>query len=96
MQKISLDILLYTFVYISLDLLFSVMEFALTVRDEVICSTGPPGTVYYFPAAPSGSVRVPFPPVFVPHPLSSGMPMPPLPVVALRANLVKQIEYYFR
>ncbi|XP_057802054.1 la-related protein 1A isoform X2 [Salvia miltiorrhiza] len=56
---------------------------------------GPPGTVYYFPAPPSGSVRVPYPPVFVPHPLSSGIPMPPSPVIALRANIVKQIEYYF-
>ncbi|XP_042002607.1 la-related protein 1A-like [Salvia splendens] len=57
---------------------------------------GPPGTVYYFPAPPSGSVRVPYPPIFVPHPLSSGIPMPPpSPVLALRAKIVKQIEYYF-
>ncbi|KAL1555149.1 la-related protein 1A-like [Salvia divinorum] len=57
---------------------------------------GPPGTVYYFPAPPSGAVRVPYPPVFVPHPLSSGIPMPlPSPALALRAKIVKQIEYYF-
>ncbi|XP_041998139.1 la-related protein 1A-like [Salvia splendens] len=57
---------------------------------------GPPGTVYYFPAPPSGAVRVPYPPVFVPHPSSSRIPMPqPSPVLALRAKIVKQIEYYF-
>ncbi|KAH6814283.1 LA RNA-binding protein [Perilla frutescens var. frutescens] len=56
---------------------------------------GPPGAVYYFPAAPSGTVRVPYPPVFVPYPLSSAIPMPPSPAIALRANIVKQIEYYF-
>ncbi|GFP94235.1 la-related protein 1a [Phtheirospermum japonicum] len=56
---------------------------------------GPPGAIYYFPAAPPGSVRVPYPPVLVPYPLSPGVHMPPSPMLALRANIVKQIEYYF-
>ncbi|KAK6164047.1 hypothetical protein DH2020_000911 [Rehmannia glutinosa] len=55
---------------------------------------GPPGAIYYFPAAPSGSIRAPYAPVLVPYPLSPGGQMPP-PIVALRANIVKQIEYYF-
>ncbi|KAI3450077.1 hypothetical protein Pfo_006742 [Paulownia fortunei] len=55
---------------------------------------GPPGAIYYFPAAP-GSVRLPYPPVLVPYPLSPGVQMPPPPIIALRANIVKQIEYYF-
>ncbi|KAK6153193.1 hypothetical protein DH2020_012832 [Rehmannia glutinosa] len=56
---------------------------------------GPPGAIYYFPAAPSGSIRAPYAPVLVPYPLSPGGQMPPSPIVALRANIVKQIEYYF-
>ncbi|KAI3461183.1 hypothetical protein Pfo_017846 [Paulownia fortunei] len=56
---------------------------------------GPPGAIYYYPAAPPGSVRVPYPPFLVPYPLSPGVPMPPSPTIALRANIVKQIEYYF-
>lgn len=57
--------------------------------------SGAPGAIYYHPAAPPGSVRAPYPPFLVPYPLSPGIPMPPLPIVALRANILKQIEYYF-
>ncbi|KAL3850200.1 hypothetical protein ACJIZ3_012082 [Penstemon smallii] len=57
--------------------------------------SGPPGAIYYFPAAPPGSVRVPYPPFLVPYPLSPGVPVPPSPTIALRANIVKQIDYYF-
>ncbi|KAL8055646.1 hypothetical protein ABFX02_04G069000 [Erythranthe guttata] len=56
---------------------------------------GPPGAIYYFPAAPLGYPR-PYPPYLVPYPLSPGVPVPSSPIVALRANVVKQIEYYFR
>ncbi|XP_051120482.1 la-related protein 1A-like [Andrographis paniculata] len=57
--------------------------------------SGPPGAIYYHPAAPPGSVRVPYLPYLVPYPLSPGFPMPPSPNAALRANVLKQIEYYF-
>ncbi|CAK9165708.1 unnamed protein product [Ilex paraguariensis] len=56
---------------------------------------GPPGAIYYLPAAPPGSIRVPHPPFFVPQPLYSGNPVPPSETLALRASIVKQIEYYF-
>ncbi|KAL3653288.1 hypothetical protein CASFOL_002969 [Castilleja foliolosa] len=56
---------------------------------------GPPGAIFYFPVAPPGSVRVPYPPVLVQYPLSPGVHMPPSPMLALRANIIKQIEYYF-
>ncbi|KAL8527335.1 hypothetical protein ACS0TY_005267 [Phlomoides rotata] len=56
---------------------------------------GHPGVVYYFPAAPSGSGRVPYPPVLVPYPFSPGVPMPSSPIIAMKADIVKQIEYYF-
>lgn len=56
---------------------------------------GPPGAIYYIPPAPPGSVRVPYPPILVPHPLNSGATVLPSPTFTLRANIVKQIEYYF-
>ncbi|CAA0805922.1 La-related protein 1A [Striga hermonthica] len=56
---------------------------------------GPPGAIYYFPAAPPGPVRVPYAPVLVPYPFSPGVHIPASPIIALRANIVKQIEYYF-
>ncbi|KAL8480084.1 hypothetical protein ACS0TY_026861 [Phlomoides rotata] len=54
---------------------------------------GPP--VYYYPAAPPGFVRLPYPSFLTPYPLSPGVPMPPSPTIALKASIVKQIEYYF-
>uniref|UniRef100_A0A5B7AK57 Putative la-related protein 1A n=1 Tax=Davidia involucrata TaxID=16924 RepID=A0A5B7AK57_DAVIN len=56
---------------------------------------GGPGSIYYLSAAPPGSIRVPYSPRFVPHPLNSGTSMLPPETLALRANIVKQIEYYF-
>ncbi|KAL6527856.1 hypothetical protein OROMI_029667 [Orobanche minor] len=57
--------------------------------------TGPPGTIYYYPAPPPGSVRVPYPPFLVPCALNPGVPRPPSPTMALRDKIVRQIEYYF-
>ncbi|XP_039004700.1 la-related protein 1A-like [Hibiscus syriacus] len=54
-----------------------------------------PGAVYYVPVAPPGSVREPHPPPFVPCPMNPGTAMFPPEIVILRANIVKQIEYYF-
>ncbi|KZV30589.1 la-related protein 1-like [Dorcoceras hygrometricum] len=56
---------------------------------------GPPGVICYFPAAPPSFVRVPYPPFLVPYAPSFGVPMPPSPTIALKANIVRQIEYYF-
>ncbi|CAN4099093.1 unnamed protein product [Withania somnifera] len=56
---------------------------------------GPPGAIYFLPSPPPVSVRVPYPPFFVPHPVSSGASTPPSPTVALKESIVKQIEYYF-
>ncbi|KAK8352654.1 hypothetical protein V6Z12_A05G108300 [Gossypium hirsutum] len=58
---------------------------------------GPPvqGAVYYMPVAPPGSIRGPHPPCFVPYPMNPGTAMFPPETVTLRANIVKQIEYYF-
>ncbi|XP_073283796.1 la-related protein 1A-like [Primulina huaijiensis] len=59
---------------------------------------GPPGVICYFPAAPPSPpsfVRVPYPPFLVPYSPSFGVPMPPSPTIALKANIVRQIEYYF-
>ncbi|XP_017607235.1 la-related protein 1A-like isoform X2 [Gossypium arboreum] len=54
-----------------------------------------PGAVYYMPVAPPGSIRGPHPPRFVPYPMNPGTAMFPPETVTLRANIVKQIEYYF-
>ncbi|KAL7174478.1 hypothetical protein ACSBR2_033682 [Camellia fascicularis] len=56
---------------------------------------GPPGSMYYLPAAPPGPIRLPQPPRFVPHPLNTMAYMATPETLALRANIVKQIEYYF-
>ncbi|XWS53249.1 hypothetical protein CRYUN_Cryun11dG0141500 [Craigia yunnanensis] len=50
-----------------------------------------------FMAGPSfpGSIRGPHPPRFVPYPINPGTAMFPPEAVTLRANIVKQIEYYF-
>eukprot|EP00262_Sarcandra_glabra_P007006 TRINITY_DN19565_c0_g1_i1.p1 TRINITY_DN19565_c0_g1~~TRINITY_DN19565_c0_g1_i1.p1 ORF type:complete len:1048 (+),score=188.56 TRINITY_DN19565_c0_g1_i1:248-3391(+) len=56
---------------------------------------GPPPPMYYIPATPPESVRGP-PPRYTPHPPHPGYPLPAAPeTLALRANVVKQIEYYF-
>ncbi|KAG8371040.1 hypothetical protein BUALT_Bualt13G0045600 [Buddleja alternifolia] len=55
---------------------------------------GQPGAICYLPVPPPGSVRVPYQPYFVPYPLNPGLPMPS-PEIALKADIVKQIEYYF-
>ncbi|XVF46377.1 hypothetical protein PTKIN_Ptkin03bG0022200 [Pterospermum kingtungense] len=54
-----------------------------------------PGAVCYVPIGPPGSIRGPHPPHFVPYPINSGPAMFPPETVTLRANIVKQIEYYF-
>lgn len=61
---------------------------------NMVCTyfTGP---AYYLPPAPTGSIRGPHP-RFIPPSLSPGAPIPPSETQALRANIVKQIEYYFR
>ncbi|KAG6415237.1 hypothetical protein SASPL_122643 [Salvia splendens] len=56
---------------------------------------GPSAPFCFYPAVPPGSVRVPYPPSFVPYPLSPGVPISPTPLEALRTSIVKQIEYYF-
>ncbi|XVF05659.1 hypothetical protein REPUB_Repub05bG0191700 [Reevesia pubescens] len=54
-----------------------------------------PGAVCYVPITPPGSIRGPHPPRFVPYPVNPGTAMLPPETVTLRANIVKQIEYYF-
>ncbi|PIN09426.1 hypothetical protein CDL12_17987 [Handroanthus impetiginosus] len=56
---------------------------------------GPPGAIHYYPPPPQGFVRVPYQQVLVPYSYSPGVPMSPSPVEAMKANVVKQIEYYF-
>ncbi|KAJ9541668.1 hypothetical protein OSB04_028174 [Centaurea solstitialis] len=53
---------------------------------------GPPGSIVYLPALPPFSVTGPHPPFVVPHP---GIPVLPSQTQTLRANVIKQIEYYF-
>ncbi|CAI9106096.1 OLC1v1005157C2 [Oldenlandia corymbosa var. corymbosa] len=53
---------------------------------------GPPGAIYFVPFAPPGSIRLPYRPFFAPHPSNSASPTVNS---SLRANIVKQIEYYF-
>lgn len=52
--------------------------------------------MYYMPAAPPGTFGGPFPPRFIPYTVKPGPPLLPPETLALRANIVKQIEYYFR
>ncbi|XP_004241387.1 la-related protein 1A isoform X1 [Solanum lycopersicum] len=54
---------------------------------------GHPGAIYFLPSPTP--VRVPYPPFFVPHSVSSGASTPPSPALALRESILKQIEYYF-
>ncbi|KAE8733789.1 hypothetical protein F3Y22_tig00000991pilonHSYRG00184 [Hibiscus syriacus] len=54
-----------------------------------------PGAVCYVPIAPPGSIRGPHPPRFVPYPINPETNVLPPEMVTLRANIVKQIEYYF-
>ncbi|KAL8029471.1 hypothetical protein ABFS82_14G224000 [Erythranthe guttata] len=56
---------------------------------------GPPGAMHYPPPPPPGYVKVTYPPFLVPHPFNLGVPPPVSPTTALRARIVKQIEYYF-
>eukprot|EP00268_Persea_americana_P063695 TRINITY_DN8292_c0_g1_i1.p1 TRINITY_DN8292_c0_g1~~TRINITY_DN8292_c0_g1_i1.p1 ORF type:complete len:682 (+),score=141.97 TRINITY_DN8292_c0_g1_i1:378-2423(+) len=51
-----------------------------------------PAPVYYVPAPPPETIRGPR---FISHPPHLAYPIPPLDPLALRANLLKQIEYYF-
>lgn len=52
----------------------------------------------YVPVPPTGAIRGRHPPHFMPHPLNPGAPLlhPERHPVALRDNIIKQIEYYFR
>ncbi|KAF3658858.1 la-related protein 1A [Capsicum chacoense] len=56
---------------------------------------GPPGAIYFLPSPPPVSARVPYPPFFVPHPVSSVASTPASPTLALKESIMKQIEYYF-
>ncbi|CAK7331941.1 unnamed protein product [Dovyalis caffra] len=51
--------------------------------------------ICYFPIAPPGSLRGPHPPRFVPYPVNPEAPVLPQEILALRAGIVRQIEYYF-
>lgn len=59
-----------------------------------IYNTG--AAVCYVPIAPPGSIRGPHPPRFFPYPMNPGAPMLSPEMLTLKANIVKQIEYYFR
>lgn len=61
------------------------------MSNRIVYDTGQP--VYYYPP---GVVILPYPSFIAPYPSSPGVPMPPSPTISLRANVVKQIEYYFR
>lgn len=43
-----------------------------------------------------GAIRGPYPQRIIPHPMNPGAPVVSSETLALRANIVKQIEYYFR
>ncbi|KAI4373625.1 hypothetical protein MLD38_011731 [Melastoma candidum] len=51
-------------------------------------------SICYVPLPP-GYVRGPYPPQFAPYPGNPGGPMLPPETLALRSNIVRQIEYYF-
>ncbi|XP_044479724.1 la-related protein 1A-like isoform X2 [Mangifera indica] len=55
--------------------------------------TGP--AVCYVSVPPPGSVRGPHPPLFVQYPVLPGAAMLPPEMLALKASIVKQIDYYF-
>lgn len=50
--------------------------------------------MYYVPVPPPDAIGRP--PQFIPHPITPRASMLPPDMLALRANIVKQIEYYFR
>lgn len=55
------------------------------------------GSVYYVPVVPPrGSIRGPHPPHYVRHPVNQAAPTLPPETLALRTNIINQIEYYFR
>ncbi|XP_043691969.1 la-related protein 1A-like [Telopea speciosissima] len=54
----------------------------------------PATPMYYLPAAPPDSIRGSSP-CFIAHPPHPGFPIPAPEALALRTNIVKQIEYYF-
>ncbi|PPD83358.1 hypothetical protein GOBAR_DD19722 [Gossypium barbadense] len=53
------------------------------------------GALCYVPIAPPGSIRGPHSPRFVPYPINPETTVLPPEMVTLRANIMKQIEYYF-
>ncbi|ESR59631.1 hypothetical protein CICLE_v10014180mg [Citrus x clementina] len=55
----------------------------------------PGAALCYVPVVPPGSIRGPHPQRFFPYPVNLGAPMLPPETLALKANIVKQIEYYF-
>ncbi|GAB4825369.1 hypothetical protein Ancab_008240 [Ancistrocladus abbreviatus] len=57
--------------------------------------TFPGPAMYYLPAPSGGSIRAPFPPHLVPHPINPLPAMQSPETIALRDSIVKQIEYYF-
>ncbi|GLU11780.1 hypothetical protein SLE2022_285020 [Rubroshorea leprosula] len=61
----------------------------------VMIGPGIQGPIYYVPVATPGPMRAPYLPRFAPFPMNPEASMLPPETVALRANIVKQIEYYF-
>ncbi|KAF7815523.1 la-related protein 1A [Senna tora] len=54
-----------------------------------------PASLWYGPMVPPGSIRGPHSRPFVPYPVTPGHQSMPPETVALRASIVKQIDYYF-
>ncbi|EPS68153.1 hypothetical protein M569_06620, partial [Genlisea aurea] len=54
-----------------------------------------PGAVYFYNAPYPGAPRLSYNPYYVQYHMNTGVAVPPSPNVGLRAELVKQIEYYF-
>lgn len=69
------------------------ISFSYILVDIVYIYNAGPAPVYYVPAPPPETIRGPR---FISHPPHLAYPIPPLDPLALRANLLKQIEYYFR
>ncbi|XP_015873343.2 la-related protein 1A [Ziziphus jujuba] len=55
----------------------------------------PGSPICYFPVPAPGAMRGPPPQRIIPHPVNPGAPVVSSETLALRANIVKQIEYYF-
>ena len=49
--------------------------------------------MYYVPVPPPDAIGRP---QFIPHPINPRASMLPPDMLALRTNIIKQIEYYFR